>query len=312
MSYRASDWAMAQPLDNPAAKLVLLILAHHMNHKTGRCFPSVATMARESGLSDRGVRLAVARLAKLGLVELRGSTTRRHYRLNVATAAHGAEVSRETAAPDAGVVAATPAALAATPARGAGHSGTPCRLTGKEPVNNREGENAPPPQGNAVGMKAKTPGKPDDVASSRATRLAADWQPSAQGIAFARREHADIDWQREARAFRDYWLAKPDGLSADWEASWRRWLGRAAQFALPPSKPQRRGGGGDGLAPDELWLARVIRFRDARFWSRVWGARPGEEGCHVPADMLRQFGYPVYERGQRVPPLQPSAGGSAD
>jgi hypothetical protein len=305
MSYQASDWAVAQPVGNASAKLVLLILAHHRNPLTGRCFPSVATIASETGLSDRGVRLAIARLAKLGLIELRGSTTRRHYHLNVTAPAPGADVSRETPALDAAGNVPAPAYAAAIPAQGAGNSGTPCRLTSKEHVNNREGENAPAPDDADGRGKTKTPVRSSAHANRyrAATRLPADWQPSQDGIAFAKREHPGVDWQREARAFRDYWLAKPDGASVDWEASWRRWLDRVQQFAPRQKREEAYRPKYDRLPPGEPWLLRVPEFKERGFWFREWGAPPGSEsGCRVPAYVLRQFGYPVYERGVLVPP----------
>lgn len=172
---------------------------------------------------------------------------------------------------------------------------------------NREGENAPPPQVNAVGMNEKTLGKPEQVARRRATLLAAEWRPSAEGIAFAERRHPHVDWQREARAFRDYWLAKPDGLSADWEASWRRWLDRATQFATR-REPQTDRTQREWAPSEEPWHMRVRVLVEKETWLNEWGPRPGQDGCRVPADVLRRFGYPVYERGQLVPPVAPATG----
>ena len=312
MSYKASDWAVAQPVGNAAAKLVLLILAHHRNHLTGQCFPSVATIAREAGLSDRGVRNAIARLAKLGLIELRGSTTRRHYHLSVTAPVQGADVSRETAASGTGIDASIPVRGSAIAAAGAGGSGTPCRLTGKEHENNREGESAPAPR-DAAGMgKTKTP--PRSAAQANrypaATRLPEDWQPSQDDVAFAQREHPAVDWRSEARAFRDYWLAKPDGSSADWEASWRRWLGQAARFT---PKGKQAGAIQFNSAPmGDPWAMRLTCFQERGFWVGDWGAEPGSAyGCRVPGDVLRQFGYPVYERGKLVSPPGESAAAAA-
>jgi hypothetical protein len=258
------------------------------------------------------VRNAIARLAKLGLIELRGSTTRRHYHLNVTAPARAADVSRETAAPDAAGNPPASAHGAAAAANGSGHCGTPCRLTGKEHENNREGERTPAPQ-DAAGMgKTKTP--PRSAAQANrypaATRLPEDWQPSQDGVAFAQREHPAIDWRREARAFRDYWLAKPDGRSADLEASWRRWLGQAARFT---SRGKQTGTSQYNPAPmGDPWGLRLTCFQEKGFWVEDWGAEPGSAyGCRVPADVLRQFGYPVYERGKLVPPPGESAAAAA-
>ena len=35
------------------------------------------------------------------------------------------------------------------------------------------------------------------------------------------------------------------------------------------------------------WQARLRSWRKSRFWLPLWGARPGEAGCMVPAGMLQ-------------------------
>jgi hypothetical protein len=164
---------------------------------------------------------------------------------------------------------------------------------------------------NADDMKARTLGKQEDGMPSRATRLTAQWRPSPQGIAFAERRHPHVDWQREACVFRDYWLAKPDGLSADWEASWRRWLDRATQFASR-REPQTDRIQREWAPSEEPWPMRVRVLVEKKMWLDQWGPRPGRNGCRVPAEILRQFGYAPDQRGQFVPPPEPGAGGTAD
>ena len=43
-----------------------------------------------------------------------------------------------------------------------------------------------------------------------------------------------------------------------------------------------------GEIPDERskWEARLRSWRQSRFWLPLWGARPGEAGCMVPAALL--------------------------
>jgi hypothetical protein len=50
---------------DPTAKLVLVMIALRAGDD-GRAWPSVATVVEDTGLSDRGVRLAVKRLRKTG------------------------------------------------------------------------------------------------------------------------------------------------------------------------------------------------------------------------------------------------------
>lgn len=51
-------------------KLVLLILANYADDNGDRCFPSVATLQRQSGLSERTIRGSFSRLEKMGYMEV--------------------------------------------------------------------------------------------------------------------------------------------------------------------------------------------------------------------------------------------------
>lgn len=64
-------WAIEQQLVTGAtARHVLLVLANYADHE-GRCaFPSAATLARNTGLTERGVRMKLAELQKLGAIRL--------------------------------------------------------------------------------------------------------------------------------------------------------------------------------------------------------------------------------------------------
>lgn len=66
-------------------------------------------------------------------------------------------------------------------------------------------------------------GKPK---TSRGSRLPEDWKPDAD---FALREISDLDVEREADRFRDYWRAQPGqkGVKVDWRATWCNWVRNA-------------------------------------------------------------------------------------
>jgi hypothetical protein len=44
--------------------------------------------------------------------------------------------------------------------------------------------------------------------------------------------------------------------------------------------------------PDDRskWEARLRSWRQSRFWLPLWGNKPGEVGCMVPAALLSQMG----------------------
>ncbi|SHM45929.1 Helix-turn-helix domain-containing protein [Pseudomonas asturiensis] len=64
-------WAMDIPtssLDNPAARHVLLCMANYAGPEGRGAFPSAATISKQTGLSERTVRLKLDELAKAGWI----------------------------------------------------------------------------------------------------------------------------------------------------------------------------------------------------------------------------------------------------
>lgn len=58
--------AIAHSELGPTRKLVAFVLSLHMNELGGSCFPSIDTLARKTGLSDRGVQKAIRALEESG------------------------------------------------------------------------------------------------------------------------------------------------------------------------------------------------------------------------------------------------------
>lgn len=63
----AFDGIKSVPMSAPA-RLVLLALANRHNQETGRCDPSLTTIAEDVQLSERSVRYGLRELERLGLV----------------------------------------------------------------------------------------------------------------------------------------------------------------------------------------------------------------------------------------------------
>lgn len=61
-------WASQKLPENAYQKLVLLMLASHMNAATGLCNPSIKTLALECCCSESTVKLALVALARQGLI----------------------------------------------------------------------------------------------------------------------------------------------------------------------------------------------------------------------------------------------------
>jgi hypothetical protein len=87
-AFRWFDWAMGPSADpdlTPLAKIVAWLLAKHADNATGRCYPSQALLAKESGSSVSGVRKATDALEAAGWISCvpgRGRTSS-YYRLVV-------------------------------------------------------------------------------------------------------------------------------------------------------------------------------------------------------------------------------------
>ncbi|CAB5220152.1 Helix-turn-helix domain containing protein [uncultured Caudovirales phage] len=89
MSFDGIKWAFTQILSSQD-KLVLLVIANRINQKTGECFPSMGSMAEDTGLSRRSILRSIDNLNRLNLIHIEprflGNTKgkRSHiYRLNM-------------------------------------------------------------------------------------------------------------------------------------------------------------------------------------------------------------------------------------
>lgn len=122
--------------------------------------------------------------------------------------------------------------------------------------------------------------------SPSGSRLAPDWQPTADLIAFAAKEGFSPDEiARTAEQFRDYWhaVAGAKGRKADWPATWRSWVRRDLD--------RRANGRRQGDGPDRRRsAAREDRSRrlanalascgDGSIGPAVWPGDDGEAGAY--------------------------------
>jgi hypothetical protein len=69
MSWQAVDWAMRQTTGNAGRKLLLMALASYANQDDGICWPSQATLARDTEQSVDTVQRQLTALLKLTLIK---------------------------------------------------------------------------------------------------------------------------------------------------------------------------------------------------------------------------------------------------
>jgi hypothetical protein len=79
----------------------------------------------------------------------------------------------------------------------------------------------------------KSEPKPKPTRAEHGTRIAEDWKPTLDGIAFARLKGLSApDIENEIGKFHDHWLAAngPSATKRSWPAAWRLWIRNAIQF----------------------------------------------------------------------------------
>ena len=126
-------------------------------------------------------------------------------------------------------------------------------------------------------------------ADTRGTRLPEDWSPSPEDRGFA--NDLGVDASQTADEFRDYWHAIPGakGRKLDWSKTFRN---RCREIARRPSRAQAKSFAQQAteraasiVNHDDLsqWRARL---RGKMWMENLWGPRPGQPGCRVPAILL--------------------------
>lgn len=221
MSIQAMAWALEQQIVADAtARHVLLCLANYADKHGKGAFPSVTSLAQDTGLSERSVR------SKLSLLEGFGAISRGNQKI---AAAHIDRLDRRPVVYD---VAMSRGAADAPRDENDGvqdvhpEEGTGCksRTNGVQMVHERGAPRAPNPSSNRRATVKALDRSPSG------SRISDDWTTSPDDIAFAKKH--GIDPQTEAEKFRDYWRAQPGakGRKSDWAATWRTWIRNAVEY----------------------------------------------------------------------------------
>ena len=74
----------------------------------------------------------------------------------------------------------------------------------------------------------------------KGSRLPSDWTLPAEWRAWSLEERPDLDPEKMADCFRDYWISVPGqkGVKLNWHATWRNWVRRQKQLEKPAGKQQ--------------------------------------------------------------------------
>lgn len=95
----------------------------------------------------------------------------------------------------------------------------PSGLSEKNPAETQKEPSSKPPQSSDISPSLRS-------GESRASRLPKPFVLPDEWADWARQERPDLDPQRVAAKFADYWHGKPGkaGTKLDWQATWRNWV----------------------------------------------------------------------------------------
>lgn len=190
MSIEMLNWAFTLKMASAADKAVLVALANHAD-PTGKCWPSVARLCLYTALAERTVRAVLGRLEDAGLINrTEVSGKTTRYHLNAGVQGQQGCTSRT---PPLQQMQPTPAPAAPEPST---------TLTQPTPT---------PP-------RAKTK-----------RHIEPGWQPTPELKAWASAAYPLVEIEHETDRFIDYWLGRGEA-KADWAATWRNWIRRAATY----------------------------------------------------------------------------------
>jgi len=90
---------------------------------------------------------------------------------------------------------------------------------------------------------------------NRGSRLSQDWKPSIDLINFCNNERPDLNIQKVASSFLDYWIAQPGqkGVKLNWDATWRNWVRNTRKEFTQQAKPEKFSVYASITAKQEAW-----------------------------------------------------------
>jgi hypothetical protein len=255
-------WVWEQSKAPPTQRFVLLAIADCANDRGSDAYPAVSTLAAKTGLSERGVRKAIAELEKSGELQVSykaGPKGCNRYRVVMRNPEQGSgnpeqgSTSENTgnvvhpephATSTRNVVPGTRHETTVDPARGA-----PKPSENHPPTEPSIEPSVPRKRGSAT----RDTHTPKPASGSTGTRVPDNFQPTPEMITWAR-ENAPATSRADHDAFMDYWRSTPGarGRKLNWEMTWRNWMRRAQTDA-------ERGRG--RASPDGLVERNGLRVR---------------------------------------------------
>lgn len=178
-----------------------------MSHKEGWSL-SIQSLVTQNIEGKDAIRSAIEELEALGYLE----------RYQVNEGGRFGEVIFKTKDPD--------APLAGEP------------LAGEPLAENPLTENPPPK--NTKEKKTNTKNTKDLRGDKLPYLLPEEWNPRAEDWDTMAEHFPWVDLKKQTYSFRDYWTSQPPSKAkkTDWDATWRNWIRRAADYNKPKEEPR--------------------------------------------------------------------------
>lgn len=256
MAISVSTWVWDHSKSRHSARLVLLRIADGMRTADGWTWPSARELAEKCNLTERAVRAAITELAGMGELEVQynaGPGGCNRYRIVTPAKFSGVQSFQgEESAPLKDLPPSNPVQVnGQTPAKFAPpEESSPLKKTTQTPENFAGGtvmnhEDSTSPLKNSVStgepgslFDAKKPPARKRGQTVTASRIPDDFAIDAEMRQWAAEKIPGFDIDTETETFIDYWRGRGDkgALKADWIATWRTWMRRAAKEA--PQSPR--------------------------------------------------------------------------
>ncbi len=236
MSVRVMSRVWDSSQSSGGARLVLLAIADFCDDE-GKAYPAVPTLARKANLSERATQYAIRELEALGELQVRPNAGRSRSNVYVVTLA--SDGAKSAPVQNLHPAKSAPLMVQNLHPDGAAH----CTLTVIEPSSEPSVISSLSHTPKSEGAKAAPETK--RAAQPKASRLPAEWEPSASDLAWATANVPDVDTGDATARFCDYWRAQTGAkaVKADWPATWRNWIRRASELrqSLKPTASHTTG-----------------------------------------------------------------------
>jgi hypothetical protein len=249
VSWQACHWAARiAKTGSGTDKCVLMIMAETAGDDGRSVFLSQETLAERTGFNERTIRRSLLSLEQQGLIRrgdqsLVDGIAPRHRPVvwDLVMTESPSQIRGDSVSTRGGSLSERGDIVSirgdsASEARGLSvlHEGTLCPT---------RGDTVPPKASLEASLEAsKEAGPRKRGARERGTRLPDNWMPDEETIAWARREHPDVDLRIEHQKFCNHWHAKTgkDATKVNWNLTWRNWIIREAQYASQRGRGNRR------------------------------------------------------------------------